>query len=312
VTLAADDLTQPRIAASVPPAVLGPLRELAVDGSFDYRLRFDLDLARPDSVDFAADVIPHDLKLDPSRTHLPLFNLDAPFIAAIHLPRDRVVYRDLSPGQPSFRPLGAIDSTLVRAVVTNEDGGFYRHRGFNVDAMKEATAENLKAGAFRRGAGTITMQLARNLFLGHRRTLSRKGQEIVLAWVLEHLTGLSKHRLLEIYLNVIEWGPGIHGAAEAAQFYFGKDPGALTVDEALFLTILVPSPSRWRGRLDASGGLRRYARAQMHFIGRAMVRKGWLDPARLAPADSFRIELRGRAGEAFRPDSARADTAFVI
>jgi membrane peptidoglycan carboxypeptidase len=77
-------------------------------------------------------------------------------------------------------------------VLTNEDGGFYHHRGFNTAAIQGAIAENLRAGAFRRGAGTITMQLVRNLFLGHQRTLSRKGQEVVLAWVLEHMTGLSK------------------------------------------------------------------------------------------------------------------------
>ena len=69
------------------------------------------------------------------------------------------------------------------------------------------------------------MQLVRNLYLGHERTLSRKGQEVVLAWILEHLTGLSKQRLLEIYLNIIEWGPGIHGADEATRYYFGHDAG---------------------------------------------------------------------------------------
>ena len=99
------------------------------------------------------------------------------------------------------------------------------------------------------------MQLVRNLYLGHRRTLSRKGQEVVLAWVLEHLTGLSKDRLLEIYLNIIEWGPEVHGADEAARFYFDKDAADVTLDEALFLTIVVPSPRRWKTRFDATGDI---------------------------------------------------------
>jgi membrane peptidoglycan carboxypeptidase len=163
--------------------------------------------------------------------------------------------------------------------------------------MKQAIAENLKAGAYRRGAGTITMQLARNLYTGHARTLSRKGQEIVLAWILEHLAGVSKDRLLEIYLNIIEWGPGIHGADEAARFYFDRDAHDLTLDQSLFLATVIPSPSRWRGRFDAHGAARRYVKEQMHFIGRAMIAKGWLPPEALPPADSLRVELAGPARE---------------
>src|SRR5207247_300673 len=181
--------------------------------------------------------------------------------------------------------------------------------------IRLATAENLKAGGYRRGAGTITMQLARNLWLGHRRTLSRKTQEVVLAWVLEHLTGLSKQRLLEIYLNIIEWGPGVHGAAEATHFYFAEDPSSVTVDEALFLTTLVPSPTRWRGRFAPDGSLRRWTRAQMHFIGRAMVGHGWLAPEQLPPTDSLRVELRRPARELLMPrapaDTSAADTTGV-
>ncbi|HET7225024.1 MAG TPA: biosynthetic peptidoglycan transglycosylase [Candidatus Eisenbacteria bacterium] len=313
VALAADNLTAPAILASVPRAVLGPLTGLAVTGSFDWRLTVALDLAHPDSVDFDAAVIPHGLALDPAHSSLDLLALHGPFEAAIHLPHDRIVHRELSDANPCYRPLDRIDPRLVYAVVTNEDGGFFRHRGFNVEAIKNATAENLKAGGYRRGAGTITMQLARNLWLGHRRTLSRKAQEVVLAWVLEHLTGLSKERLLEIYLNIIEWGPDVHGACEATRFYFDEDPSAVSVDEALFLTTLVPSPGRWRGRFAPDGSLRRWTRAQMHFIGRAMTYRGWLDPAVLPPTDSMRVTVRGPA-RAFLPHpagppSAPADTA---
>jgi membrane peptidoglycan carboxypeptidase len=215
--------------------------------------------------------------------------------------------RDLSVNNPHFRTLDAISPDLVYAVVTNEDGGFFHHRGFNTEAMKKALAENIKSGAYRRGAGTITMQLARNLYTGHARTLSRKGQEIVLAWILEHLTGVSKERLLEIYLNIIEWGPGIHGADEAARFYFDRDAHDLTLDQSLFLATVIPSPSRWRWRFDSSGTVRSYVKAQMHFIGRAMIAKGWLLPEALPPADSLRVELAGPARAFFFPDTARAD-----
>jgi len=309
VAVRGDGFSEGMVKRSLPAAVLGPLLDVGVRGRWDYRLGFDLDMGRPDSVTFTADVIPHGLALDPARTRLRLLGLSEPFTASIRLPRDRVVLRDLSPANPNFRPLPAIAPALVHAVVTNEDGGFFRHRGFNTEAVKDAIAENLKAGGFRRGAGTITMQLARNLYLGHERTLSRKAREVVLAWILEHLTGTPKERLLEIYLNIIEWGPGIHGAGEAARYYFDRDPGALSVDEALFLVTVVPAPIKWRYRFDADATLRPFVRAQMHFIGRAMIAKGWLAPEQLPHADSLRVELRGAARAVFFPDSLGAHGA---
>jgi Transglycosylase len=308
--LEADSITQQLVVESLPAELLGPLRDLSVRGSFDYRLGFDLDLAQPDRVTLDARVIPHGLALDPGGTHLRLFGLNEPFVAAIHLPRGRIETRELSPANPHFRILSDIDSVLVHAVVTNEDGGFFHHRGFNIEAVKNAVSTNLKAGAFRRGAGTITMQLARNLYLGHERTLSRKVQEMVLAWVLEHLTGVPKRRLLEIYLNIIEWGPGVHGADEATRYYFDRSaaPGQVTVDEGLFLSTVLPSPRKWRYRFGSDGNLRPFERAQMHFIGRAMIAKGWLSAERLPPTESMYVELRGAARGAMfpKPDTLAA------
>ena len=304
LALDADSLTAAQIQSSLPRAVLGPLTGLSVRGWFGYHVRLALDLSRPDDVELAADVVPHGLQIDPTGTRLDLLNLNEPFVAHVHLPHGRIVDRDLSAANPHFRPLETIDTLLVNAVLANEDGAFFRHRGFNLDAVRGAIADNLKAGAFRRGAGTITMQLVRNLYLGHERTLSRKAQEVVLAWVLEHLTLVSKQRMLEIYLNIIEWGPGVHGADEASWYYFGHDAGHLTVDEALFLATAVPAPSKWRYRFDSGGALRPFAQAQMHFIGRAMIAKGWLAPDLLPPADRFHVELNGAAGQLFQPPAA--------
>jgi len=309
LTLSADTLTARQWQESLPRAVLGPLLDLSVHGWYGYKVTLDLDFAHPDSVGFTAVVQPHGLRLDSLATRLDVLRLSEPFTAAIHLPHDRIVTRELSASNPHFRPLASIDSLIANAVVTNEDGGFYRHRGFNTEAVRSAIADNVKAGAYRRGAGTITMQLVRNLYLGHQRTLSRKGQEVVLAWVLEHLTTLSKERMLEIYLNIIEWGPETHGADEATHYYFGHDAGRVTVDEALFLATVVPAPTRWKNRFDATGALRPFARAQMHFIGRAMVTKGRLRPELLPPADSLRVELRGPARAILFPETvAHADT----
>jgi hypothetical protein len=306
--LAADALTPAAFARSIPAPMLGPLAGIRARGAWDWRFGLDLDLRQPDRVAVTAQVVPRGLQLDLDRTHLDLPPPEGPFVAPIRLPRGRRVTRDLSEANPHFRTLDRIDSILVHAVVTNEDGGFFRHGGFNLDAVEGAIADNLRAGRFKRGAGTITMQLARNLHLGHERTLSRKMQEVILAWILEHMTWLEKRRLLEIYLNIIEWGPGVHGADEAATYYFGHGAGRVTVDEALFLATVVPAPSTWRWRFDDGGALRPFARAQMHFIGRAMVRKGWLRAEELPPADSLRVELRGPARDTLSPPPAPPDS----
>jgi hypothetical protein len=301
-----DHLSADAVRQSLPRAVLGPLRDLSVTGSWDWRASVDVNVSQPDSTHVRAEVIPHGLALDARGSRLRLADLARPFVAAIHVPPDRIVYRDLSDSNENYRPLTRISPLLKAAVLTNEDGGFYQHHGFNPGAIQGAVAENLRAGAFRRGAGTITMQLARNLYLGHRRTLSRKGQEVVMAWVLEHLTGLSKDRLLEIYLNIIEWGPDVHGANEAARYYFAKDASDLSLDEALFLTVVIPSPARWRTRVDAYGQLRPWARSQMAFIARKMADRDWLPPEQV-PADStLHVTLRGRAAELIAPRAAAA------
>ena len=305
LSLETDGVTASALQKHLPRAVLGPLAELSVAGSWDWRASLAVDVAAPESTRFSADVIPHDLALAGSDAKLRLGRLAGPFVAEIHVPRG-IVYRDLSNANPDFRTLDRISPLLQHALLTNEDGGFYHHRGFNTEAIQMAMAANLRSGTFKRGAGTVTMQLARNLFLGHQRTLSRKGQEVVLAWIIEHLTGLSKDRLLEIYLNIIEWGPGVHGVNEAARFYFEHDAGELTLDEALFLTVLVPSPSRWKSRLDASGQLRPWARAQMAYIARKMVSRDWLAPEQVPTAEALSITLRGAAAQAFAPRDSNA------
>ncbi|MEY4375117.1 MAG: hypothetical protein RL760_1284 [Candidatus Eisenbacteria bacterium] len=309
-TLAVDSLTAANVQRHLPRAVLGPLADVPVAGRWDWRASLVVDVSAPDSTRFTADVIPHGLALAGSDAQLRLNRLAGPFVAEIHVPRG-LVRRDLSDANPHYRPLARISPLLQHALLTNEDGSFYQHRGFNTGAIQSAMAANLRSGTFKRGAGTITMQLARNLFLGHRRTLSRKGQEVVLAWMLEHMTGLGKDRLLEIYLNIIEWGPGVHGADEAARFYFDKDATDLTLDEALFLTVIVPSPSRWRSRVNPDGTLRPWARAQMAYIARKMVSREWLAPEQVPTAEGLSITLRGEAARAFAPVDSTLTTDTV-
>ena len=132
---------------------------------------------------------------------------------------------------------------LKRAVVAAEDAKFLDHDGFDWDSIAKAYEKNLKKGKIIAGGSTISQQLAKNLFLSGERTWWRKAQEAVITIMLE--TILTKRRILEIYLNVIEWGSGVFGAEAAAQYHFGIAAAALAPEQAAQLAAMVPSPRRY-------------------------------------------------------------------
>ena len=190
---------------------------------------------------------------------------------------------------PDFIPLSQMPRYLPSAFLTSEDSKFFHHQGFDLDMIRHALAQDLENRSFDRGASTITQQLAKNLFLTHRRTLARKLEEAVLTWRLQKLLG--KNRVLELYLNVIELGPGIRGVKQAARVYFGKDVAALTPLESAHLAALTPNPHvlarRFRdGQVDEGWQQRLYDLLGM------MKRHGRLSSAELAAARTSKLVLR--------------------
>ena len=153
----------------------------------------------------------------------------------------------------NFTPLEGISKDLVRCVLRSEDPDFFNHQGFYMDAFRSSIAQNYKQKRFARGGSTISMQLVKNVFLGRRKTIARKVEEILLTWLMERRSLVSKNRMMEVYLNVIEWGPGIFGATEAAQFYFHKQPSELNLGECTFLASIIPMPKKVRWFLDSNG-----------------------------------------------------------
>jgi monofunctional biosynthetic peptidoglycan transglycosylase len=142
-----------------------------------------------------------------------------------------------------WTPLPKVSRAAVSAVLLSEDDAFYEHKGVSPERLKEALKEDLKERRFKRGASTITQQLARNLYLGKEKTLRRKARELVLARGLEK--ALAKDRILEIYLNVAEFGEGLRGIGPAAGFFFQKEPIELSPKEGAFLAVMLPSPIRY-------------------------------------------------------------------
>ncbi|NBQ54229.1 MAG: hypothetical protein EBU49_11705, partial [Proteobacteria bacterium] len=147
---------------------------------------------------------------------------------------------DLSTQNPTFAPYRSISRSFITTVVAAEDTGFWNHTGVTSFTFLDALRDNLAVGHLARGGSTITMQLVKNLLLTQERTASRKIQEVFLAWHLGRR--LPRERILELYANVVEFGPNIFGIGEAADHYFGKKPADLTFKESVFLVNLLPAP----------------------------------------------------------------------
>jgi monofunctional biosynthetic peptidoglycan transglycosylase len=157
----------------------------------------------------------------------------------------------------TWTPYAAISPALKRAVLVSEDVNFFSHHGFALDEMQSALEDALRDRELPRGASTITQQLAKNLWLSRSRNPLRKAKEAVLTWQLERR--LSKRRILELYLNVVEFGPGVYGVGAASQRYFAKPPADLDESEAAQLAAVLPSPSTWRPGSASPGYRRRVA-----------------------------------------------------
>lgn len=138
-------------------------------------------------------------------------------------------------------PYDRISPNLVRAVLAGEDSRFFDHAGFDWEEIRIAMEKDWNEGRFKRGASTITQQLAKNLFLSTSKTPLRKLHEAIITKEMEWIVG--KRRILELYLNVIEWGDGIYGAEAAARHYFNQSAAALSAEQAAFLSAIIPNPN---------------------------------------------------------------------
>ena len=155
------------------------------------------------------------------------------------------------PIQHEWRDYDQISDYMKRAVVAAEDGKFLQHKGFDFDGMQNALSRNKDQGKVVAGGSTISQQLAKNLFLYNKRSFVRKGQEAVATFMMERMW--SKQRILEVYLNSVEFGENIYGIEAATQYYFGKSSRSLTRDQAVFLASILPNPKYYqKNRNDRS------------------------------------------------------------
>ncbi|MCW5804561.1 MAG: transglycosylase domain-containing protein [Deltaproteobacteria bacterium] len=228
-----------RVLDAFPPEMVPYMVGYKMQGTFDTNIRLGIDFANLDALVLDGRVGINGCKVVQQPKDGPK-RLKDEFKHHVEVETGRWISFDVGPSNEQFVPFADISPYLVKSVMSTEDSNFYYHHGFIVSEFRTALVNNLKQRAFRQGASSITMQLVKNVLLYREKTLARKLQELFLTWHVENT--LKKERILEIYFNVIEYGPGIFGIGPAAEAYFGKVAAKITPNEAAFFSSILPRP----------------------------------------------------------------------
>ncbi|MCA9669340.1 MAG: transglycosylase domain-containing protein, partial [Myxococcales bacterium] len=244
-----------KVIEAFPKSLVPDIYDFKLKGKFSLALSAHVDFADLDKAHIGGRVRYRSCKVVKAPENMSYKRLLTSFEHQVEPAPGQTLTFTVGPENEDFVPYKDVSQNIINAFLTTEDGGFFRHRGFIPSQFRVAIIRNLKKGGFRLGASTISMQMVKNVMLSHEKTFSRKVQELFLTWYLEqHLT---KQRIMEIYLNAIEFGPGIYGVGAAARHYFNKSAKDITALEAAFFASILPSPRRryiqyCRGELSKS------------------------------------------------------------
>ncbi len=225
---------------AMPNGLLPLVRGMRLSGSFGIDMRVRYDLKAPEDTRVVLTV-QNECRVQDVPPELSPHRFEHQFLREVKAPDGSSVTVESGPGTSSWVSIDDMSRHLESAVLICEDSRFHAHAGFDFLALEGAIRDDLKQGRFARGASTVSMQLAKNLYLGKEKTLGRKLQEALLTMLLEQQ--LDKRRILELYLNVVELGPGLYGVGDAAQYYFATPARALTLGQSLYLASLLPNPA---------------------------------------------------------------------
>lgn len=289
---------------SLPDGLFTHFQGMEATGNFDYKLDFKFNKNKPNKLVFDSKLNKEDLKIT-KYGEADLNKLNGEFVYRAII--QNVLRRPVLVGNanPNYTPLDQISPYLRKCVLTTEDPSFFSHRGFINEAFKQSILKNIRTKKFSRGASTISMQLIKNVFLTREKTLSRKLEEILLVYILENNRVVSKERMLEVYFNIIEWGPNVYGIGEASHFYFQKRPSDLSVDECLYLATIIPKPRKFMYQFNDEGNLKDYALQNQKFLKNLMFHAGLLVPE--DTLGQLPVYISGNARSLIRikvPDSA--------
>lgn len=296
---------------ALPDGLFMSFKGMQTKGSLDYQLKGSVNFDYPDSVTLFSRLRGHDFYIAHyGQTDFRMIN--EPFVHEVYQDDQYVKSILVGPENPDYVPLNRISPYLQYAVLTGEDGGFFSHRGFSIDAIRESIAEDMKQKRFARGGSTLTMQLVKNVFLNSKKTISRKLEEILIVWIIENERLVSKERMFEVYLNIIEWGPDIYGIKQASRYYFDKDPWNLNLKESIFLSAIIPRPKGFRYNFVKNGELKPYLADYYRIVSEFMLRRGQIQPSDTVHLDT-RLTLQGNARYMITTrDTTQTDTLIEI
>lgn len=290
---------------SFPTGMFDNLEGIRVSGKLKYHLDLYVDLDHPDSVRLSAGMDKEGFRIN-SWGKTNLAKIATPFTYTPYEDGKPMRSIEVGPSNPNFTPINEVSPHLKNAILTAEDPSFFSHKGFVEDAFRASITANLKAKAFKRGGSTISMQLVKNAYLGREKTLVRKIEEILMVWLIENNQVVSKNRMFEVYLNIIEWGRNVYGVGEASRFYFGKHPSQLNLGESIYLASIIPKPKTGLYPFQYDGHLKPYLSGYFRLIGGIMARRGLV--ARDSSSYGFYDVTLREALRPARPDTVRVDT----
>jgi hypothetical protein len=295
---------------SFPTGLFTSIRDMKLKGKMCYSLNFKIDCSNLDSVRLNSTLSSNDLQIL-KYGEMPLSLINDTFQYVVYEDGDSVTSILTGPENPNFVQLGDIYDYLKYSILTSEDGSFFYHKGFNEEAIAKSISENIKKRRFARGGSTITMQLVKNVFLNRNKTVSRKLEELLIVWMIENLHLVSKERMLEVYLNIIEWGPGIYGIKPAAEYYFKKKPSQLSLAQSIYLASIIPMPKHFKYTFTKEGKLKSFYSEYFKQLSSIMLSRNQLvasDTIGLLPE----IELTGRAKDLLnKPDTFSVDSLIL-
>lgn len=266
VKLRRDSFEAQTLFDALPKGLFSNLEGMETSGKLSYRLLFDLDMSQIDSLKFSSSMDKCDFAIvRQGKTDFTSVNRPFTYNAYDHGEVDASFV--VGETNPDFVHLDSISPYLRHAILYSEDGFFFSHKGFLETAMNAALVKDIKEHRFARGGSTISMQLVKNLWLSREKNLFRKMEEALIVWLVENNRLVSKSRMYEIYLNIIEWGPHIYGARQASHFYFSKEPSELTPEEAIFMASIIPRPKKFMWFFDNNRELKPFLAPYFDLLG---------------------------------------------
>lgn len=299
----ADDLF-----SSIPRGLMPTLEGIKVDGDIDYHLLFSFDMDNIDSLQFTSSMKKYpNFKIK----YFGKADLGKMVDTFTYLAYDQNVLQRkilVSESNPNYRKLDDISVYLRNAVLFSEDPSFFRHRGFLESALRQSMVKNIKEKRFARGGSTISMQLVKNVFLNREKKLQRKAEEAMIVWLIENNGLTTKDRMYEVYLNVIEWGPNVYGVAEAAKFYFDKEPSKLTVDEAIYMAMIIPRPKKFKWCFDEDSKLRDSYEQYFSTISDRMLKAEIISEREKNKVSCKNVEITGDAAKMLKKQTSASES----